>query len=284
MMVADRRWVGFKDPSQYAIKAKPAAKPAHVAALHHVTGIFKKKPTATPQPFLSKRQTQEGARAALLEDKLLGSIKEKLDSYERVQRPEQEAIQARQLGDAMMVDELKKKKTKLQLQATGNKTIEKQAAPRDAAVGEAEQEVDAAKYEALKRSVATPKSKPASGKKAKAKAAPATTQTKVAFITVFGEPLGFGAFVVALLVLAFVIMAALKYTKDKDAGDDWTMTWDPEAAMKATLASMRGGGNDTPPASEEEEQLRRQQTRSKLRKIALAEKKKARHRQLREEP
>ena len=79
-------------------------------------------------------------------------------------------------------------------------------------------EVDAAKYEALKRSVATPKSKPASGKKAKAKAAPATTQTKVAFITVFGEPLGFGAFVVALLVLAFVIMAALKYTKDKDAG------------------------------------------------------------------
>jgi hypothetical protein len=78
--------------------------------------------------------------------------------------------------------------------------------------------VDAAKYEALKRSVATPKSKPASGKKAKAKAAPATTQTKVAFITVFGEPLGFGAFVVALLVLAFVIMAALKYTKDKDAG------------------------------------------------------------------
>jgi hypothetical protein len=62
------------------------------------------------------------------------------------------------------------------------------------------------------------------------------------------------------------------------------MTWDPEAAMKAMLASMRGGGNDTPPASEEEEQLRRQQTRSKLRKIALAEKKKARHRQLREEP
>ena len=69
-------------------------------------------------------------------------------------------------------------------------------------------EVDAAKYEALRRSVATPKSKPASKKKAKAKAAPATTQTKVVFITVFGERLGFGAFVIALLVLAFVIMAA----------------------------------------------------------------------------
>ena len=39
----------------------------------------------------------------------------------------------------MMVDELKKKKAKLQPQATGNKSIEKQAAPRDAAVGEAEQ-------------------------------------------------------------------------------------------------------------------------------------------------
>jgi hypothetical protein len=37
------------------------------------------------------------------------------------------------------------------------------------------------------------------------------------FITVFGTPLSLGTFLVALLILAFALMAALKYTKDADA-------------------------------------------------------------------